>query len=576
MKFRYVIEETSRNGTKNVLTHDYDKEEIIIGRGSACDILIDSTYLSLTHAKFTFTEGRLNVEDLGSLSGTFVNRTNIKNELVKSGDLIKFGDCEVEVFFVGGIWGITERRTEKEKIENEVLVAKDLKSLELSKRMPSMLTLAFLAAIIIATLYFFIPIMQGDKSSWNSGPISNNHRMIATDCKACHGELPFKQVSDSQCLSCHNMSEHSEGLTKHPHSQGRCASCHMEHNGDGGFSGGGLIVRDARMCINCHADVKRVHPDAMMTNVASFEDHPEFSVNVQPALPGASFNRVRLDDLTNLKDNSNIKLNHEVHLKTLKARSGSVKLGCRDCHNPTKDLRGMQPITFEKHCQEGCHTVEFDERLAKREVPHGDPDVVFKFLYAEYAKLLLASEDSRSAQQTFVQRFKPGGGAVAQAQANATATNEDFKRSFVEKESRNAERQLFTKTACYLCHRVVEKEITPEKASISAVSKYEIMKPQIPVHWMKESRFSHLAHEAVKCDDCHQGVYESTKTNQILLPGIKECKNCHSDNGDKSLSGHQTVKSDCIMCHSFHDQELISSNLKRNTLDILRHPGGGN
>lgn len=566
MKLRYTIEETSKNGAKDTLNNDFDRDEIIIGRGSAADIRFSSSYVSLNHARLTFKDGKLHIEDLGSLSGVQVNGDVVQFHALESGDKIKLGDVVLHVSFSGGIWILLEKREEREEEDREKLVERDLAKLSIVNRLPRMVLISTVLMLICAVYYFFIPVFGGNAVSWSSGPVSNRHSMIAGDCQACHA-TPFQRVADQQCLACHKMDEHAEALSKHASLEPRCASCHMEHNGDRG-----LILRDSRLCVDCHADIKSVHPESKVQDIPSFLQHPEFSVAIQPAFPGGSYTRVRLDrGEDELRDNSNVKLNHEIHLTLLRTKDGKVRLDCRDCHNASPDLKTIEPINYEKHCS-NCHGLEFDDRLAGKEVPHGSPDVVYKFLYAEYAKLLLSSEDSAETRQVF-NRFKPGGSIAANAEA-ASAGRDDFRKAFVEKESRNAERLLFTKTACYLCHRVTENGISAGDANKNAVSMYAVMQPQIPVRWMPESIFNHGAHEAVRCDDCHEGVYQSTRTNQILLPKVKKCQECHTEEGGSNASGQAQVKSDCVMCHSFHDQLLFDFGSKRTTSEILSkvHP----
>jgi predicted CXXCH cytochrome family protein len=346
-------------------------------------------------------------------------------------------------------------------------------------------------------------------------------------------------------------------IEKHKDLKMGCASCHMEHNGTTG-----LIVRNSALCTNCHGDIKRLIPEAQAQNVPRFDKHPEFTVMIQPPIPGGAYTRVRLDDPANLKDNSNVKLNHQKHLATLNGPKGKVKLECRSCHEPSDDLRTIKPISYDKHCQE-CHGLEFDDRLKGRQVPHGSADVVYRYLYAEYAKLALSqTPEDKPIQEVFNLRGRPG--SVMPSVAAQPKQGEDFTRAFVEKESRDSERKLFTKTACFLCHRVAPKEITPEEAASKQTGLFTVLQPDIPNRWMPHSIFSHGAHEAVKCEECHHGVSESNRTQDVLMPKVGDCTGCHSEEGD-----HGTVKSDCVMCHSFHDQLTVPEDRKRQIDKIL-------
>lgn len=69
-------------------THPLTAPETVIGRGSGP--LFDSdSYLSPRHARFSFTEGQLLLEDAGSLNGVFVRIT--QEELLGHGDIFRIG-----------------------------------------------------------------------------------------------------------------------------------------------------------------------------------------------------------------------------------------------------------------------------------------------------------------------------------------------------------------------------------------------------------------------------------------------------------------------------------------------------
>jgi predicted CXXCH cytochrome family protein len=554
MKLRYLIKEINRNGTENVRYEDIDKAEITIGRGSGCDIHFDSHFVSLSHAKIITTDGKLVVEDAGSLSGIFINGSLVKRHILENGDSLKIGNINLEICIEDNLWIIIEKREETDGSNTETLVARDLNRVDIAKRLPSMKLLSALFFMLVLCAYFVFPIATSDYSNWSSGPISSNHAMIANNCKACHASA-FTKVADKECLSCHNMESHALNLgEEHAVNKVACTKCHIEHKNTSA-----IALKESQLCVSCHFDIKKVNADAATDSVKSFESHPEFSVKVFPAIPNGTFSKVKLNDTANLKDNSNVKLNHQIHLKPLRSKSGEVQLGCRDCHMPSDDKKSMKSISFEKHCRD-CHSLEFDDRLPGLEVTHGDPDVVYKSLYAEYAKFILASEKYSEETQTVLQRFKPG------TAIQGVATSQEFKKTFVEKESRAAERLLFTKTACYLCHRISESDKNEDIISARALSRFQVLKPQIQDIWMNAARFSHAAHEEIKCESCHSGVRDSTKTTQVLMPKLETCRECHSQEVQKNK-----IQSDCVMCHSFHDQKLISDEKKRAIDQIIQY-----
>jgi len=73
--------------------------DMIVGRGTTCDVLIEEERLSRKHAKLSLGDGVVLVEDLGSLNGTFVNDNKADKPLVaKHNDIIRFDTFAYQVF----------------------------------------------------------------------------------------------------------------------------------------------------------------------------------------------------------------------------------------------------------------------------------------------------------------------------------------------------------------------------------------------------------------------------------------------------------------------------------------------
>jgi len=71
---------------------------VTIGRGVECDVAVDDTYLSTRHAMFSFDDGDLLLEDLGSTNGTYVNQKMIAHRTrLERGDIIQVGGVLFEV-----------------------------------------------------------------------------------------------------------------------------------------------------------------------------------------------------------------------------------------------------------------------------------------------------------------------------------------------------------------------------------------------------------------------------------------------------------------------------------------------
>jgi hypothetical protein len=80
-----------------------DGSEIIVGRGSECDLVLDDPSVTKRHAVLRWDTARRQcaVEDLGSTNGTFVNSEPIeRGQKIKlsDGDSVTFGDAEFLYF----------------------------------------------------------------------------------------------------------------------------------------------------------------------------------------------------------------------------------------------------------------------------------------------------------------------------------------------------------------------------------------------------------------------------------------------------------------------------------------------
>lgn len=64
-------------------------ERCTIGRGSHCDISISASQLAREHAEFTIENHQLQIRDLGSSSGVYVNDERVQKGIIQSGDKIR-------------------------------------------------------------------------------------------------------------------------------------------------------------------------------------------------------------------------------------------------------------------------------------------------------------------------------------------------------------------------------------------------------------------------------------------------------------------------------------------------------
>lgn len=73
------------------------KKTSTLGRDTECDITIPGTHLSRQHAELSFVDGQLQIRDLGSSNGSYVNGKKIDVTLLKHGDEIRFDVLTFEV-----------------------------------------------------------------------------------------------------------------------------------------------------------------------------------------------------------------------------------------------------------------------------------------------------------------------------------------------------------------------------------------------------------------------------------------------------------------------------------------------
>ena len=73
----------------------------VFGRGKDCAVTIDDRKLSRRHAAFVVAGGRVRVEDLDSLNGTFVDDARIEGSTeLAAGRVVRLGE-RVRVVLVG-------------------------------------------------------------------------------------------------------------------------------------------------------------------------------------------------------------------------------------------------------------------------------------------------------------------------------------------------------------------------------------------------------------------------------------------------------------------------------------------
>jgi pSer/pThr/pTyr-binding forkhead associated (FHA) protein len=88
-----VVEGDSHRGASFDL-----RDELVIGRGPKCQIVLDDSYVSQMHARLFSKGDAYMVEDLGSTNGTYLNRRKVTSPTeLRRGDQVKIGKTVLEM-----------------------------------------------------------------------------------------------------------------------------------------------------------------------------------------------------------------------------------------------------------------------------------------------------------------------------------------------------------------------------------------------------------------------------------------------------------------------------------------------
>jgi hypothetical protein len=71
--------------------------DMLIGRSSACDLVLDDPTVSRRHVQLFFREGRWILLDLASRNGTYINNRRVRRSELLPGDLLAVASAELQV-----------------------------------------------------------------------------------------------------------------------------------------------------------------------------------------------------------------------------------------------------------------------------------------------------------------------------------------------------------------------------------------------------------------------------------------------------------------------------------------------
>ncbi len=89
------------SGTAMGTRHLIDGEQVVLGRGDDCDIIVNDHSVSRRHTRFDLVFGTYLATDLGSTNGTFINDKAADRTPLADGDYLRVGNCLFR-FLAGG------------------------------------------------------------------------------------------------------------------------------------------------------------------------------------------------------------------------------------------------------------------------------------------------------------------------------------------------------------------------------------------------------------------------------------------------------------------------------------------
>ena len=201
------------------------KKPVVVGRGDHADLIIDDPSVSSTHAELVRRGGVIQVKDLGSTNGTFVNSSRISVETeLHDGDLVNFGEAAFEL--IDGTLTEPEPEIERTQIISPSTLAPSSESdspsseSEVSSRQRNPAMAGALAALVVAGIVLATVLTSGssdaDLTSAESAYIDARVEEIRTGNFDSSGSINFASSkgmtsSEVRCVLEGLLDEHELG-----------------------------------------------------------------------------------------------------------------------------------------------------------------------------------------------------------------------------------------------------------------------------------------------------------------------------------------------------------------------------
>lgn len=96
-------------GDANVEVYEFNKDEVTLGRGKNCDIILKDKKSSRQNSLIRRGGLSFTIKDLGSVNGTYVNGKKIQEEELSGDDLIQVGDTEFKFKVLNAEYAANEK-----------------------------------------------------------------------------------------------------------------------------------------------------------------------------------------------------------------------------------------------------------------------------------------------------------------------------------------------------------------------------------------------------------------------------------------------------------------------------------
>ncbi len=101
---RFIVSDCTNGAPR---TAEFSSENLTIGRGDKCRLILDDPEISRLHATIYHRQGGFTLKDSGSANGTLLNGERVIERQLASGDQLEMGQAIIDVEITGGLLRLT-------------------------------------------------------------------------------------------------------------------------------------------------------------------------------------------------------------------------------------------------------------------------------------------------------------------------------------------------------------------------------------------------------------------------------------------------------------------------------------